>query len=114
MKFIRLLMILTLLNTVFTMKCVLANDNVTQVWKLEPQDKTIRGGMTKWCQKSGWQLVWNVKADYPIDTSWTINTNFESAINEVLKATQHSEMPLLATMHDSNKVLEIYSPVTNK
>ena len=112
MKFIKLIMILT--TALLSIKYVLANDNLIPVWKLDPEDKTIRSGMTKWCQKAGWQLVWNVKADYPIDTSWTINAGFESAVNEVLKATQHSEMPLMATMHDSNKVLEIYSPVTSK
>lgn len=114
MKLTKLITILALVNTIFSTKFVLANDNLIPGWKLDPKNKTIRGGMAKWCKKAGWQLVWNVKADYPIDTSWTLNTSFESAVNEVLKATQHSEMPLMATMHDSNKVLEIYSPVTSK
>ena len=83
-------------------------------WSMSPKDKTLRGAFTKWCSSQNWQLVWNVRADYPIDTYWTINTSFESAINEVLKATQHSEMPLMAIMHDSNHVLEIYSPITSK
>ncbi len=88
--------------------------NPLPLWELNPRDKTLRDSLNKWCKKSGWQLVWNVKADYPIDTSWTINSSFESAVNEVLKATQHTEMPLMAVMHDSNRVLEIYSPVTSK
>ena len=93
-------------------KPIVAGNNV--VWSMAPKDKTLRGAFTKWCNIKSWQLVWNVKADYPIDTAWAISGSFESAVNEVLKATQHTEMPLMAVMHDSNHVLEIYSPVTSR
>ena len=95
-----------------TPKPITASNKV--VWSMTPKDKTLRGAFTKWCDSQSWQLVWNVKADYPIDTAWAISGSFESAVNEVLKATQHTEMPLMAVMHDSNHVLEIYSPVTSR
>ena len=95
-----------------TTNTITISNNV--VWSMTLKDKTLRGAFTKWGKKAGWQLVWNVKADYPIDTAWSISGSFESAVNEVLKATQHSEMPLMAVMHDSNHVLEVYSPVTSK
>ena len=90
------------------------SNSIPPAWQLNIKDKTVRGSLSKWCKKAGWQLVWNVKADYPIDTAWSISGSFESAVNEVLKATQHSEMPLMAVMHDSNHVLEVYSPITSK
>lgn len=79
------------------------------LWVVNRDDKTLRNTLTKWCKRINWQLVWNVKANYPIDTNWSISGNFESAVNEVLKATVHTDMPLMATMYDSNRVLEIYS-----
>lgn len=79
------------------------------VWVLDPSDKTLRDSLTKWCNRIGWQLVWNVNADYPIVTSWSIAGSFESAVNQVLAASQSTNVPLLATMHDENHVLEIYS-----
>lgn len=87
---------------------------ISQIWTLDPKDKTLRNTLTKWTKKEGWQLVWNVKADYPITTSWNIPGTFEVAINEVLKASQSTDTPLQAVMHDSNHVLEMYSPVTSK
>jgi len=78
-------------------------------WILDPKDKTLRNILTKWTKKEGWQLVWNVKADYPITTSWNIPGTFETAINEILKASQSTNIPLMATMHDKNRVLEIFS-----
>lgn len=79
------------------------------VWVLNPNDKTLRNALTKWCSTIGWQMVWNVNADYPIVTSWSITGSFESAVNQVLAASQSTNIPLLATMHDENHVLEIYS-----
>jgi hypothetical protein len=83
---------------------------IINTWSLNPSEHTLRNVLTNWCTKAGWQLVWNVKADYPILTKWTINGSFEVAINQVLKASQITDMPLQAIMHDSNHVLEIYSP----
>lgn len=83
-------------------------------WTLNSQEKTLRNALTAWCKTANWQLVWNVHADYPITTSWTISGSFESAINEVLKASQSTDTPLQAVMHDSNRVLEVYSPAISK
>ena len=86
----------------------------SQIWVLNPKNKTLRNALTKWSKQANWQLVWNVKADYPITTTWVIPGSFETAINEVLKASQNTDVPLMAKMHDSNHVLEIFSPATTK
>lgn len=78
-------------------------------WTLSPSDKTLRNSLTRWCRATGWQLIWNVNADYPIVTFWSIHGSFENAVNQVLAASQSTNVPLLATMHDQNHVLEIYS-----
>ena len=83
-----------------------------QLWLLDSRDKTLRSVLTKWCANAKWQLVWNVKADYPITNAWHITGTFEHAINEVLKASQSTEISLFATMHESNKVLEIHTQAT--
>jgi hypothetical protein len=88
---------------------------VQPTWVLDPnKSKTLRMALSLWCKKANWQLIWNVKADYPITTAWTVSGSFESAINEVLKASQATEAPLQAVMHDSNRVLEIYTIATGK
>jgi hypothetical protein len=85
-----------------------------KTWAITLKDKTLRGALTKWCNMAGWQLVWNVNSDYMINVSWELNGSFESAVNEVLQATKNMEPPLKGIMHDSNKVLEIYSPLNSK
>lgn len=78
-------------------------------WFLDSRDKTLANALNKWCKKAGWQLVWNVRQDYPIVVGVAIPGTFEHAVNEVLKASQTTDKPLFATMHDGSRVLEIYS-----
>ena len=80
-----------------------------QQWELNIQDKTLKDALRKWCKISGWQLIWHVDVDYPIVASWTLWGSFESAINQVLQSSQQLNIPLFATMHDDNRVLEVYS-----
>ncbi len=85
--------------------------NYERVWILNPKEKTLRNALTKWSNEAGWQLIWNVNADYPIVTTWNIYGSFESAVNQVLSASKQTDMPILARMYDSNKVLEIFTPI---
>ncbi|MFN7094854.1 MAG: TcpQ domain-containing protein, partial [Burkholderiales bacterium] len=39
---------------------------VQATWTLDPQDRMLRNALTRWCNQTKWQLVWNVKVDYPI------------------------------------------------
>lgn len=78
-------------------------------WTLSPSDRMLRTALSKWSKQAGWQLIWTVKADYPITTSWVLQGSFESAVNQVLQATQMQDTPLFANMYDANKVLEIRS-----
>lgn len=76
-------------------------------WELTPRDKTLKAVLAKWCKLVNWQLVWNVHADYPIATSWTISGYFETAINEILRASQVTDVPLRAIMYEANHVIEV-------
>ena len=56
--------------------------------------------MNRWCKSIGWQLIWNVNADYPIVTSWNITGSFENelAFEEILaygQAIRQSDQSLL-------------------
>lgn len=79
-------------------------------WALLPSDRTLRNSFAKWCKQANWQLSWKARGDFPITASWTINGTFEDAINQVLKSSQQTDMPLQALMFDANRVLEISSP----
>ena len=79
-------------------------------WEMSSRDRTLRNVLSQWCRQANWQLSWKARGDFPITASWTINGTFEQAINQVLKSSQQTDMPLQALMFDANKVLEISSP----
>ena len=84
-------------------------NNNNQKWTMLIGDKTLRNVLSSWSRRAGWQLYWKAKGDLPIQANWTITGSYESAINSVLKSSQHTDMPLKAVMYDANKVLEISS-----
>ena len=82
-------------------------------WQINPQDHSLRAVLSRWCNLAHWQLIWHVQGDYVLSTSWILHGRFESAVNQILRSTQHSPLPLFAKMYDSNKVIEIYSSSDN-
>ena len=78
-----------------------------QTWTITKQDGDLRTLLTKWANNVGWQLDWQVDANYPIEFDWKISGTFTEAVNQVLEATQQTSVPLKAMMYNSNKVLKI-------
>ena len=79
------------------------------VWIISKSDNDLRTALTNWCRIAGWQLDWQVQGRFPIDFDWQVTGDFKYAINQVLKASQQSEIPLLATIFERNTVLRIIS-----
>lgn len=95
---------------VFTQDAAVSyGDNVQATWQVLLDDSNIHNTLQRWCKTAGWQLVWNVNANYPINNSWVIQGNFKYAVNQVLIALSKTRLPLYARLHMANKVLEIYS-----
>lgn len=87
-------------------------DKSSRVWIISKSDIDLRTALARWCKEAQWQLDWQVQGRFPIDFDWQVQGDFKHAINQVLKASQQSEIPLLATTFEKNKVLRIVS--TNK
>ncbi|PLZ00052.1 pili assembly chaperone [Burkholderia sp. WAC0059] len=78
-----------------------------QAWKIEISDGTIKGVMDRWAQSVGWQFVWDVPIDFPVDATATIHGSFEDALNKVVAALQHSQVPIQVILYKGNKVLRV-------
>ena len=87
----------------------LAIDQQVRTWTIKKDDIELRTALARWCKDAGWQLDWQVQGKFPIDFKWEVQGTFKEAVNQVLKSTQHSEIPLSATMYVNNKVLRITS-----
>ena len=76
-------------------------------WQAKISDGNMSTALTRWAKIAGWQVKWESKYDIPIEYPWTIKTTFDCAVNELLKNTQSSQLPLMGQMYLSNKVLLI-------
>lgn len=82
-------------------------------WVVNVKDKTLRNTMMRWAKQVNYQLEWQVKADFPITSNWTIQGSFESAISQVLKASRNTDTPIKAKWYSQNNVIVIV-PLTNQ
>ena len=82
-------------------------------WVVNVKDKTLRNTMMRWAKQVNYQLEWQVKADFPITSNWTIQGSFESAIAQVLKASRNTDTPIKAKWYSQNNVIVIV-PLTNQ
>lgn len=86
---------------------------VNNNWTVNVKDKTLRNTMMRWAKQANYQLEWQVKADFPITSNWTIQGSFESAIAQVLKASRNTDTPIKSQWYSDNKVIVIV-PLTNQ
>lgn len=76
-------------------------------WVIHPSDGGLRTTFERWAQQAGWQLVWDLKVDYPINASASLESTFEQAVQAVTKSLQQSQVAPKATFYRGNRVLRI-------
>lgn len=76
-------------------------------WELDATDGSIKKALQRWCEVSGWQLVWELPVDFPIVARASLVGGFEQAVTTVALSMQNSQMPIKAVFYRGNKVLRI-------
>ena len=59
-------------------------DNGT-IWIAE-RGETLHAVLSRWCERSGAQLVWSSQYDFPLQASITLEDSFEGAVRTILEA----------------------------
>jgi len=77
------------------------------MWELRTSDQTIRKAFERWSRVAGWQLVWELGVDYPVEATAALSMNFEGAIEAVTNAMQGGEVPPKAIFYRGNRVLRM-------
>lgn len=77
------------------------------IWHITESDTTLHNLLEKWAKSAGWTLAWKVGGDYSISAKATLEGSLDQVVNQVLASIQSSEMPLVATLYEGNKVIKI-------
>lgn len=76
---------------------------------VSPADVTIRQALARWAQVAGWTFSaehWAVDVDIPLVGAATFETDFKSAVRELLAATEMGDRPLQPCFY-SNRVVRV-------
>jgi len=82
-------------------------DDVSAVWSLQTQDKTLYHSISRWAQSANWQLMWEAERDFPIQAQISIEGNFTAAIQMVMNSLANSDYPLQAVMNNATRVISV-------
>lgn len=84
----------------------------SQSWEISRADKTLKSTITRWAETSGWQLSWELAADYAIEADTHLKGTFEEAIESVARSLETADVPVKAIFYKGNKVLRIVAKGT--
>lgn len=76
-------------------------------WQLNERDRTLKAGLERWAQGSGWRLIWELGIDYPIEAPATFDGNFEQAVSAVMRNMAHADVPPKAILYRGNQVVRV-------
>lgn len=78
-----------------------------RTWEISPSDRTLNTTLARWSTTAGWQLVWDMDVDYPIETRAVLGGSFQEAVGAVMQSLAGASVPLQATFYDGNRVLRV-------
>ncbi len=76
-------------------------------WQVQLTDQTMSILLRRWAAQAGWQLVWEADRDYPIDSNFTLQGDFLTVLESVMRSVQRSDYPLQAVANTRTRVLRI-------
>jgi hypothetical protein len=76
-------------------------------WTFTHADGTVHHALSRWAREAGWQLVWEVDRDFPIDAEVTLRGDFAEALRQAMSALHDTDFPLQARLQPASRVVRI-------
>ena len=76
-------------------------------WTVLRADGTVHQALQRWSREAGWQLVWEVERDFPIDAEFTLRGNLLDVLNQTMAALRDTDFPLQARIQAETRVVRI-------
>jgi hypothetical protein len=86
---------------------IISNNPEPNEWELYFADKTVRMALNRWVRLSGWQLVWDIDKDFPIESEVVLKTSFKDAVTTLVNSLANTDSPVQALFYEKSKTLRI-------
>lgn len=84
-----------------------ARDAPASDWTFARADRTVHEALGRWSRQAGWQLVWEVERDFPIDAEVTLRGTFLQALDQAMHGLRDTDFPVQARVQPQTRVVRI-------
>lgn len=78
-----------------------------RTWTVQFSDGTVRRMLQRWSADAGYQLLWDVPRDYPIEVEVKLHGNFRDVVWLVVKSLSGTDAPVQATINSDVRLVRI-------
>lgn len=82
------------------------SDDTILTWEAEEGDN-LRELLTKWCEKSGWKLLWNTNRNYVLSAGVMFKGKFADVSSALIRAFARARPAPIATYYKGNRVIVV-------
>ena len=80
---------------------------VASAWALTRDDVSVRQALQRWAGEAGWQLVWDIDRDFPIEAEVTLRGGFLDAIAQAMAVLRDTDYPVQARVQSTARIVRI-------
>lgn len=84
-----------------------SDTGVGSAWTFSRDDVSVRQAMQRWAGDAGWQLVWDIDRDFPIEAEVTLRGDFLDAIAQAMAVLRDTDYPVQARVQSTARIVRI-------
>ncbi len=82
-------------------------DAIEKSWSVQFNDGTVRRMLARWSSEAGYQLLWDVPRDYPIEVEMNLQGNFRDVVWLVVKSLSETDAPVQASINADIRLIRV-------
>lgn len=90
-----------------TLKGFQEKDQTNKTWTVQFSDGTVRRMLQRWADDAGYQLLWEVPRDYPIEVEMKLYGKFRDAAWTVAKSLSLTDAPVQLSINPEIRLIRV-------
>ncbi len=82
-------------------------DQAERTWTVQFSDATVRRMLQRWAADAGYQLLWDVPRDFPIEVEMKLSGKFRDVVWLVVKSLAETDAPVQASINMDVRLVRV-------
>jgi hypothetical protein len=83
------------------------DDTEVKNWTVLFSDGTVRRMLQRWADDAGYQLLWEVPRDFPVEIEMTVQRTFRDALSLVAKSLANTDAPIQININPEVRFIRV-------